>query len=315
MLREVKVLDQGFVRLVTWMPWNMPDIVDYVTDVISGVLVHQNDLGVVNAARVSFNKESRLLTKGDRGLIRFLAEHGHTSPFRHTMVTLEVQAPLMVARQWFKYRVGSIHSDDAEFGLTNVGQPTSSNSSAGNIIGPVNNDSICDMLEPMDIDSVKYMGLGNGDDGCGDGDPMYARNESSRRYVTEEPLFHTPAEWRSAPDNKKQGSGGPITDERTIELMLERLSETQRIGRINYKDAMNLGVCAEQARLFLPAYDMYLHWRWSASIPAICHFLNQRLGEGAQAEITQYAHAVYALVSQPEVYPLSVEQLTRRDDE
>src|SRR5690625_6967345 len=69
-----------------------------------------SDLGVVNAARVSFAKESAEFDEQDERLIRFLAREGHTSPFRHAMATFEAKAPLMVARQWWKYVVGSDHT-------------------------------------------------------------------------------------------------------------------------------------------------------------------------------------------------------------
>lgn len=88
---EVSVLDKGYVRLVDHMG---------------------SDLSVVNAARVSFNKESTEMKGKDEKLIKFLAEHGHMSPFRHAFVTLEVKAPLLTARQWWKYCVGSDHTMD-----------------------------------------------------------------------------------------------------------------------------------------------------------------------------------------------------------
>src|SRR5690625_5071724 len=72
-----------------------------------------SDLTVANAARVSYDKESTELNEKDRRLIRFLAREDHTSPFRHAIAQFEVYAPLMVARQWWKYVVGSDHTMDA----------------------------------------------------------------------------------------------------------------------------------------------------------------------------------------------------------
>lgn len=69
-----------------------------------------SDLSVVNAARVSYMRESEQFGPRDARLLRFLAVHGHFSPFRHAFVTLEVRAPLMIARQWWKYVVGSDHT-------------------------------------------------------------------------------------------------------------------------------------------------------------------------------------------------------------
>lgn len=57
------------------------------------------DLSVVNAARVSFHKESVQLEDGDKRLINYLAKHKHFSPFNHAFITLRVKAPIFVARQ------------------------------------------------------------------------------------------------------------------------------------------------------------------------------------------------------------------------
>lgn len=77
-----------------------------------------NDLSVVNAARVSFDKESDwansfeyftgkdplpYLTTQDERLIKYLAKHKHYSPFNHTYISLRVKAPIFVARQLQKH--------------------------------------------------------------------------------------------------------------------------------------------------------------------------------------------------------------------
>ena len=81
-----------------------------------------NDLSVVNAARVSFNKTSswvywkgewhgeddyarkEVLSNGDTKLIYYLAEHGHTSPFGHAFASFHCKAPVFVARQLVKHK-------------------------------------------------------------------------------------------------------------------------------------------------------------------------------------------------------------------
>ena len=73
-----------------------------------------NDMTVVNAARVSFAKESTwddynseteqyVLKDKDRKLVHYLAEHGHKSPFNHAFATFHVKAPIFVARQLQKH--------------------------------------------------------------------------------------------------------------------------------------------------------------------------------------------------------------------
>jgi thymidylate synthase (FAD) len=73
-----------------------------------------SDLTVVNAARVSFNKESQREKNGnindlrmeDKHLIKYLAKHGHWSPFSHCFLQFRIEAPLFVARQLVKHQVG-----------------------------------------------------------------------------------------------------------------------------------------------------------------------------------------------------------------
>ncbi len=65
-----------------------------------------SDLTVVNSARVSFGKRKTKYDKGDRILVRFLAENKHYSPFRHIVVQFHVKAPEFVMRQWYKHVVG-----------------------------------------------------------------------------------------------------------------------------------------------------------------------------------------------------------------
>lgn len=103
-------------------------LIDYMGD----------DLTVVNAARVSFDKESdwesnsqpypldryRLSNK-DQKLIKYLASHNHFTPFTHCSITLREKVPIFVARQRFKHTVGFSYNevsrryvdDDPEFFL------------------------------------------------------------------------------------------------------------------------------------------------------------------------------------------------------
>jgi thymidylate synthase (FAD) len=126
-----------------------------------------DDLRVVNAARVSFDKESEwaevctcglsessqgwpcthggcnfqeVLSEKDQKLIQYLARHNHWTPFSHPQITLREDVPIFVARQRFKHMVG------------------------------------------------------------------FTYNEVSRRYVDEDPEFYVPEVWRKRADNLKQGS-------------------------------------------------------------------------------------------------------------
>ena len=65
-----------------------------------------NDLTVVNAARVSFQKESTEFTGKDEKLIQYLAKHRHWTPFAHPQITLRIKAPIFILTQLFKHKVG-----------------------------------------------------------------------------------------------------------------------------------------------------------------------------------------------------------------
>lgn len=210
---KINILDKGYVRLVDTLG---------------------TDLSVVNAARVSYDKESQELSESDNKLLKFLWENDHTSPFRHAALTFEVYVPLMVARQHWKYVIASSHIDD-----------------------------------------------------------LSGWNESSRRYITEKEEFYIPkiSKWRSAPENSKQGSG------EDMDFYLGHYFTNELIDHIEksvelYNIALKRGMAPEMARLFLPAYGMYVRYRWTASLHAVMNFLQQRLEHDAQKEIQELAIAV-----------------------
>jgi thymidylate synthase (FAD) len=71
-----------------------------------------NDLTVVNAARVSFSKKMKKFKIGrDDKLIRYLAKHGHWTPFGHVQLQFYIKAPVFVARQLIKHQVGLIWNE------------------------------------------------------------------------------------------------------------------------------------------------------------------------------------------------------------
>jgi len=68
-----------------------------------------SDLSVVNGARVSFARHKAEMDESDEGLIRFLMRDKHGTPFEHNAFRFHVRAPLFVAREWFRHRVGSFN--------------------------------------------------------------------------------------------------------------------------------------------------------------------------------------------------------------
>jgi thymidylate synthase (FAD) len=65
-----------------------------------------NDLTVVNAARVSFAKESKEMCEADAKLIRYLAKHNHVTPFFHPQIRFRIKMPIFVAREWYRHQIG-----------------------------------------------------------------------------------------------------------------------------------------------------------------------------------------------------------------
>jgi thymidylate synthase (FAD) len=64
-----------------------------------------DDKMIANAARVSFGQDNtRPLTKRDKGLIKYLIEHKHTSPFEHNSITFMFEVPMFVRSQHMRHR-------------------------------------------------------------------------------------------------------------------------------------------------------------------------------------------------------------------
>ena len=65
-----------------------------------------DDLMVVNAARVSYGKEKEVFDEKDANLIKFLVDHKHVAPFRHSQLQFRIECSIFVERQLFKHQVG-----------------------------------------------------------------------------------------------------------------------------------------------------------------------------------------------------------------
>jgi thymidylate synthase (FAD) len=65
-----------------------------------------DDLTVVNAARVSLGKHATEFTDKDAKLIKYLADHEHTSPFFHPQLRFRLKMPIWMAREWFRHTIG-----------------------------------------------------------------------------------------------------------------------------------------------------------------------------------------------------------------
>jgi thymidylate synthase (FAD) len=213
-------------------------------------------LKVVNSARISYEKQKDTFGEKDQKLCRFLWEHGHTSPYRHSFYTFHWKAPLFVFRQAFKYQVGSGWRQYSADGHTVS-------------------------LEVFDV-------LFDTDKGC-------SWNEVSGRYVQWTPEFYVPKKMRgNPPHGNKQASvelDAAFDHEAERALMIE---ECRRAFEL-YEARIQRGVAKEIARICLPQ-SVYSQAYWTVSLQGVLHFLEQRLKPDAQYEIKCYAEGIYAQV-------------------
>jgi thymidylate synthase (FAD) len=79
---------------------------DQITVELIPELCAGTDLSIANIARVSFNKWKDQQDISDDNLIRYLANHGHSSPFRHVNISVRCSAPIHLARQLVKHQIG-----------------------------------------------------------------------------------------------------------------------------------------------------------------------------------------------------------------
>jgi thymidylate synthase (FAD) len=89
------VPSNGFVRLVDYMG---------------------SDQSIVQAARVSYGAGTKSVRE-DRGLIRYLMRHDHTTPFEMVVLKFHIKAPIFVIRQWIRHRTASVNEESARYSI------------------------------------------------------------------------------------------------------------------------------------------------------------------------------------------------------
>lgn len=93
--KKLPVLDDGFVR-----------VVDYLG----------SDQAVVQAARVSYGVGTRTVHE-DRGLIRYLMRHRHTTPFEMCEIKFHVRVPMHIWRQWIRHRTANVNEYSTRYSV------------------------------------------------------------------------------------------------------------------------------------------------------------------------------------------------------
>jgi len=211
---EVKVHDHGLVALVDVMPRLVP----------AGKTA---DFAIVQAARVSYGQGTKQVNE-DRGLIRYLARHRHTTPFEMVEFKFHCVMPIFVARQWIRHRTANVNEYSARYSV---------------------------------VPERFYRPS-----------PEYIRRQSSAN---------------------RQGGSEPL-DEMTASEFLAWLEQVEAQYQ-QYKKLVDKGLARELARIALPL-SVYTEWYWKCDLHNIFHFLSLRMDPHAQAEIRDYAMAMFALI-------------------
>jgi len=133
----------------------------------------------------------------------------------------------------------------------------------------------------------------------------FCESEESRRYISSRPVLYIPQHFRSAAASAKQGSAGKHQD--SDYWMTRYHIECERQIDL-YEEVIQQGVCAEQARFFLPQ-GVEVNWVWTGSLYAFANFYNQRADSHAQVEIQDLAAQVNDIISP--LYPVSWQALTQ----
>src|SRR3954470_10531657 len=100
---EIKVHDHGMVALLDVMPRFAP-------------VGKTADYAIVQAARVSYGEGTKQVSE-DRGLIRYLARHRHTTPFEMVEFKFHHVMPIFVARQWIRHRTANVNEYSARYSV------------------------------------------------------------------------------------------------------------------------------------------------------------------------------------------------------
>lgn len=128
-------------------------------------------------------------------------------------------------------------------------------------------------------------------------DEQVGWNEQSFRYVeiADGDDFYVPEKFRMQSSVNRQASEGELSDDHNNDAQTI-YRETCEASYASYKKLIDLGIGREQARgVLVPA--VYTTWVWTASLQTTLHFLDLRLGHGAQSEIGAYAQAIETLIS------------------
>jgi thymidylate synthase (FAD) len=101
--QEIRIHEHGFIALIDAMPRLVPE-------------GHTADAAIVQAARVSYGQGTKRVNE-DRGLIRYLLRHRHTTPFEMLEFKFHISMPIFVARQWIRHRTANVNEYSGRYSI------------------------------------------------------------------------------------------------------------------------------------------------------------------------------------------------------
>jgi thymidylate synthase (FAD) len=260
-----------------------------------------DDLTVVNAAKVSFNKQSDVMSERETGLINYLAAHNHWTPFAHCRFTFvapvntvltglpyasELRTGLVISNGGSKVRhsfygwiqlISSRHINPLYHASLNnqlcAAMPVSCAAFGLHQWSELPNDCELKMITREQETDERFI-----DHTLRETIPIFtarqrfkhvvdtAYNEVSRRYVSDVPEFFFPETWRGAPTNgAKQGSSGNVKPELNMFCDMD-LQTHHRNSQTLYNMLIWRGIAPEQARMVLPQSMMTSYYVTSSLI-------------------------------------------------
>jgi len=250
---EVRVYDHGFVALVDAMPRLVP-------------VGQTADAAIVQAARVSYGQGTKQINE-DRGLIRYLLRHRHTTPFEMIEFKFHIAMPIFIARQWIRHRTANVNEYSARYSI------------------------VPDRFYKPTIEQVRKQSGSNRQGG-----------EERFRVLTEtmggsrDPEIKGAAA-EDAPDE------AILREHRTAQDFLTYIEDAEKMYQ-RYLALTEAGVSREMARIALPV-SVYTEWYWKCDLHNTLRFLSLRLDPHAQEEIRVYAQAMYNLLEP--IIPITME--------
>jgi thymidylate synthase (FAD) len=245
--KYVAVLDHGFVGLVDHMG---------------------SDADIVSAARVSYGDGTKSVNE-DRGLIRYLVSHRHTSPIEMAEVKLHLKMPIFVMRQWVRHRTASLNEYSGRYSVMSdeFYRP------AGDALKPqskVNKQGRDGEFSELEREGIEWMM-----------DAAY--NHAYEAYTG---LIT---------------AGSDLTEDQRRDSLYDLYNPDPEWG---FFDETYQGVSREIGRLVMPVAN-YTELYWKQDLHNLLHLIKLRRDSHAQAEIQAYANAVYDLIKP--LFPLTIE--------